>query len=342
MKPSNRRAIIVGIFIFLGLAIFIVAVLTLGSQHKTFEKAISIKAIFDNVNGLQKGNNIWYSGVKVGTIKKVVLAANSLVEVTMNIEKSSSKFIHKNATAKISSDGLIGNRIVVIYGGTPEYPAVQEGDVLGIEKLLNTEELMKTLSKNNDNLLEITNGLKIVSQRMADGKGSIGKLLTDESLANNLNATIVILKRSSSNLERFSTSMANYSAQLHTKGALANDLVTDTVIFNRLRATVSQLQTVSETSNNIVNDLKQASSSLNTSMHTLNSSMTNKTVPVGMLLNDQEAASNIKITLRNLQSGTKKLDDDLEAVQHNFLLRGFFRKKERKEKADSLQLKKMQ
>ena len=111
MKPSNRRAIIVGIFIFLGLAIFIVAVLTLGSQHKTFEKAISIKAIFDNVNGLQKGNNIWYSGVKVGTIKRVALAANSLVEVTMNIEKSSSKFIHKNATAKISSDGLIGNRI---------------------------------------------------------------------------------------------------------------------------------------------------------------------------------------------------------------------------------------
>jgi len=341
MKPSNRRAIIVGIFIFLGLAIFIVAVLTLGSQHKTFEKAISIKAIFDNVNGLQKGNNIWYSGVKVGTIKRVALAANSLVEVTMNIEKSSSKFIHKNATAKISSDGLIGNRIVVIYGGTPEYPAIQEGDVLGIEKLLNTEELMKTLSKNNDNLLEITNGLKIVSQRMADGKGSIGKLLTDESLANNLNATIVILKRSSSNIERFSTSMANYSAQLHTKGTLANDLVTDTVIFNRLRATVSQLQTVSETSNNIVNDLKQASSSLNTSMHTVNASLADKSVPVGMLLNDQEAASNIKIILRNLQSGTKKLDDDLEAVQHNFLLRGFFRKKERKEKSDSLQLKKM-
>ena len=200
---------------------------------------------------------------------------------------------------------------------------------------------MKTLSKNNDNLLEITNGLKIVSQRMADGKGSIGKLLTDESLANNLNATIIILKRSSSNLERFSTSMANYSAQLHTKGTLANDLVTDTVIFNRLRTTVTQLQTVSETSNNIVNDLKQASTSLNTSMHTLNTSMTDKTVPVGMLLNDQEAASNIKITLRNLQSGTKKLDEDLEAVQHNFLLRGFFRKKARKEKADSLQLRKM-
>src|SRR6476659_9442164 len=126
MKPgNNRRGIIVGIFIFLGLAIFIIAVLTLGTQHKTFEKAISVKAIFDNVNGLQKGNNIWYAGVKVGTIKKVMLTGNSLVEVTMNIEEHSSKFIRKDALAKISSDGLIGNKIIVIYGGNPQYPTIQ-------------------------------------------------------------------------------------------------------------------------------------------------------------------------------------------------------------------------
>ncbi|MEP6617089.1 MAG: MlaD family protein [Ginsengibacter sp.] len=333
MKTSNnRRSIIVGIFITLGLAIFIVAVLTLGTQHKTFEKAISINAIFDNVNGLQKGNNIWYSGVKVGTIKKVVLTGNSMVEVTMSIEEHSSKFIRKDARAKISSDGLIGNKIIVIYGGTETVPPIQPGDTLGIEKLLNTEELMKTLSKNNDNLLEITNGFKIVSQRMADGKGTIGRLLTDETMVNDMNATMATLRRSSANLEKFSTSMSNYTAQLHNKGTLANDLVTDTVIFNRLRSTVTQLQTVSETSGAIVNDLKQAS-------NTLNTRMADKTAPLGMLLNDQEAASYLKVTLKNLQSGTKKLDEDLEAVQHNFLLKGFFKKKEKREKADSALLK---
>ena len=76
MKPNNRRGIIVGIFVFLGVAIFIVAILTLGTQKKTFENVIAIKAIFDNVNGLQKGNNIWFSGVKVGTVKKVMLTGN--------------------------------------------------------------------------------------------------------------------------------------------------------------------------------------------------------------------------------------------------------------------------
>ncbi|MDQ6844804.1 MAG: MlaD family protein, partial [Bacteroidota bacterium] len=76
---SNQRAIIVGIFVFLGLAIFILTVLTLGSQKNAFEKAITVKAFFGNVNGLQKGNNIWFSGVKVGTIKKVKLIADGKV-----------------------------------------------------------------------------------------------------------------------------------------------------------------------------------------------------------------------------------------------------------------------
>ena len=261
-----------------------------------------------------------------------MLTGNSMVEVTMSVEDHSSKFIHKDALAKISSDGLIGNKIIVIYGGTPQAPQIQPGDVLGIEKLMNTEEMMKTLSKNNDNLLEITNGFKIVSQRMVDGKGTIGKLLTDETMVNNLDATINTLRKSSLSFQKFATSMADYTARLHTKGTLANDLVTDTVIFNRLRAAMIQLQKVSETSNNIVNDLKMASDKINTSL-------ADKTVPVGILLNDQQAGSNMKATLQNLQSGSKKLDDDLEAVQHNFLLRGFFKKKAKKEKADSALMK---
>ena len=115
-STGNRRAIIVGIFIFLGLAIFIWTVLTLGSQKNTFEKSITVKTFFQNVNGLQKGNNIWFSGVKVGTIENVALIGNGKVEVDMNIDEKSVPYIHKNAKAKLSSDGLIGNKIIEIYG----------------------------------------------------------------------------------------------------------------------------------------------------------------------------------------------------------------------------------
>ena len=329
MKASNnKRAIIVGIFIFLGLAIFIITVLTLGSQHKTFEKSVSIDAIFDDVNGLQKGNNIWFSGVKIGTIKKISILAGARVKVTMSIEEHSHQFIRQDAKAKISTDGLIGNKIVVIYGGSLQAPEVETGDVLGVEKLLSTDEMMSTLAKNNDNFLEITNGLKVISKRLVDGQGTIGKLMTDETMVNDLDAAAVTLKRTSSNLERLSSNVAAYTSKLSASGSLANDLVTDTVIFNKLRSTVQQLQQAAETSKGIVDNLK-------TSAITFNDGLNNKNAPVGMLLHDEQAATNIKLTLKNLQSGTRKLDEDLEALQHNFLLRGFFRKKARNEKADT-------
>ena len=116
MRPTNnRRAVVVGIFILIGLAIFILTILTLGSQKKTFERSITVTSFFDNVNGLQKGNNVWFSGVKVGTIDKVTLTGKGQVKVDMNIEKHSRQFIRKDAKAKISTDGLIGNKIIEIY-----------------------------------------------------------------------------------------------------------------------------------------------------------------------------------------------------------------------------------
>lgn len=326
---SNTRAIVVGIFIFIGLAIFVITVLTLGSQKKTFEKSITIKAIFDDVNGLQKGNNIWFSGVKIGTIKRIVLLGNAKVEADMNIEEHSHQFIRKDAKARISSDGFIGNKIIVIYGGSQQAPPVEPGDVLGIDKLLSTDEIMNTLAKNNNNLLDITNGFKVITKRIQDGNGSLGKLLTDETLINDLGATTLTLKKAVGNLERLSTTVAAYASRLNNKGTLANDLVSDTVIFSRLRSVVQQLEQVAGSSRGVVDNL-------NTTTASLNSSLNNTRAPLGMLLHDEQTAASLKITLQNLQSGSKKLDEDLEALQHNFLLRGFFKRKARNERKDTL------
>lgn len=323
---------IVGIFILLGLIIFIATILTLGSQKKTFERSITVKSFFDNVNGLQKGNNIWFSGVKVGTIRKVTLTGKGQVEVDMNIESHSRQFIRKDAKAKISTDGLIGNKIIEIYGGTLNAPQIEEGDLLGNTALLSTDAMMNTLSKNNDNLLAITSDFKVISNRLVDGKGSIGKLLNDETMANQINATTLALQKTSLNLEKLTADVSAYTAKLNNKGTLANDLITDTIIFNRLRASVTSLQQVAASSKEIVDSLKIAGNSLNNGLNTLNNGLNNKNAPLGMLLSDEKSAANIKVILNNLESSSKKLDEDLEAIQHNFLLRGFFKKKAKTEK----------
>src|SRR5688572_20477099 len=104
MATSSKRSVNVGLFVVIGILIFVVGILTVGSMKKVFSSTITVKSIFDDVNGLKVGNNIWYSGVKIGTVKSIRFLANSKVEVMLNIEEKSQEFVRKNAKAKVSTD----------------------------------------------------------------------------------------------------------------------------------------------------------------------------------------------------------------------------------------------
>lgn len=312
-STKNRRAVLVGIVVALGLAIFMAGVFTLGGQKKTFASTITLNAVFKDINGLQKGNNIWYSGVKVGTIRSVKFSPDSRVMVELNVEERVIPFIHKDSRAKISSDGLIGNRIVVIYGGSPNMPQVVEGDTLIVESLTSTEGMMDTLQMNNRNLLAITENVKTLSNQILEGKGTAGQLLVKDDLANSMQATLNTLNQASRNAERVTASLNNYVSQFQKPGSFAQDLVNDTAVFNGLRRSVKDIHAAAI-------NIEEVSTKLNS----INS-------PVGVLLNDPKAAADIQETLRNLNSGTAKLDTNMTALQHNWLLRGYFKKQKKQQ-----------
>ena len=325
---NNKRGIIVGIFIFLGILIFTVAILTLGGQQKTFQKSVTVKAFFSDVEGLQKGNNVWFSGVKIGTVKNISFKGNSQVEVDINIQESSKEYIRRNAKAKISSDGLIGNKIVVLYGGTVTNPPIENGDVMVVEKAATTDEMFSMLQNNNKNLLDITGDFKLISKRLSNGEGTVGKLLTDEALLNDMQKVMATLQRAAINTERLTSTVTAYTGKLNNRGTLANELVSDTVMFARLKQTSKEIEALSQTAKAAVNDLKNATENVNAGLN-------NKNSPAGMLLKDEGVANDLKSTLHNLNSSTQKLDENLEALQHNFLLRGFFKKKAKREQKDA-------
>src|ERR1700743_684626 len=108
---DNRKAIITGIFLFLGLVVFVVGVFTLGGSQKSFSKTVHVNAVFADVNGLKAGNGVWFSGVKVGTISKVEFSGISRVSVKLTVDQDAQQYIHQNAMVKLGSDGLIGNKI---------------------------------------------------------------------------------------------------------------------------------------------------------------------------------------------------------------------------------------
>ncbi|CAG5068656.1 hypothetical protein DYBT9623_01388 [Dyadobacter sp. CECT 9623] len=322
METSTRkRSVTVGLFVIIGIVIFVVGILTIGSMKKVFSSTITVKTKFDDVNGLKPGNNIWYSGVKIGTVKTIRFLENSRVEVMLNIEEKSQEFIRKNAKAKVSTDGLIGNKIIVIYGGTQKVPSIEDGDELVVEKMESTEEMLAVLSENNKNLLGITSAFKTISGNILAGKGTVGMLLNDERLYNDVDQTLAALKKASVNAQTMTASLSSYSQKLTQKGGLANDFATDTMIMRDLRGTISQLNETVGSANVMVNNLKTASAELNS----------NKTSPLGILLHDEATAANLKGTIQNLESSTGKLDENMQALRSNFLFRRYFKKKAKEE-----------
>lgn len=332
-SEPNKRAIIVGLFIFLGLIFLMVGILAVGNLRSTFIKKIHVTAIFDNVNGLQAGNNVWFSGVKIGTVNKLSFYGESQVRVIVKIDEKSQQYIRKDAKVKISTDGLIGNKIVVIYGGTSLAAPVEDGDTLGIEKIVSTDEMMNTLRESNSNLLAITTDFKTISKKMVDGEGTVGKLLKDESLYNSLGVTLAALQKSSAHAEKLTAAFSDYGAKLNQKGSLTNDLVTDTTIFKSVQASVRQLKQLTATAAEATDNLKIASSNVSNATSNLNS----KNTPMGVLLNDEASGSHMKSTLRNLEGASQKLDEDLRALQENFLLRRYFKKKKKAEETAAKQ-----
>ncbi|KAA2238918.1 MCE family protein [Chitinophaga agrisoli] len=328
MKETSRsRAVKVGIFTFLGLVIFAAGILVLGGQRKSFITSVQVKTVFSDVGGLAKGNNVWYSGVKVGLIKRITFIDHNHIEVVLNIDKNSRPFIHKDVKARVSSDGLVGNKIIALSGGTEAAPVIEDGDVIGVASSISTDEILDTLQVNNKNLVEITGNLARISRQLIAGQGSLGRLLTDTGVYMNLNNSLATLNHAAVNAQRLTNNLASYSARLQTKGVLANDLVTDTVVFGRLRNTANNMDSVTARANDVVADLKAASSSISTKLNSSES-------PAGVLLNDDSAAHDLLLTLRNLASSTGKLDTNMEAVRHNFLFRGYFRRLEKKQRKE--------
>jgi len=324
IEKSNKRAVIVGLFVLVGLSFLVAGILMVGNLHDTFQPKIKIVSLFPDVSGLKKGSNIWFSGVKVGVVSGLKFYGSSQVAVDLNIENKVQQYIRQDAKVKLSTDGLIGNKILIIYGGTGAYPEVVAGDTLEVEKTFTNEDMINMLQANNENLLEITTNFKSMSTKLAEGEGTIGKLLNDNELYDNLSATTHALhktvdatanslNKASVQAQQLLASLNTFSAGLNKKGTLAQDLVSDTLVFNAVKSTARQLQQIADTARVMVATLQTASR--------------NPKSALGVLLYDESTGANMKATLKNLESSSLKLDEDLEAVQHNFLLRRYFKKK---------------
>ena len=322
MRNDNKKSVVVGIFVLIGIIIFVAGVLTLGGQQKKFVKSIRLSAVFDDVAGLQQGNNVWFSGVKIGTVRKINFYGESQVEIIMAVESKVQEYIRKDSKATIGSDGLIGSKIIVIYGGTTQSPAVDDGDRLTAEMPLDTDKMMATLQENNKNLVTITENLKVLTTKKAEGKGIVGAVMTDSTLAVSFKNTLYNLETASLESRKTVAELSKLGKSFNQEGTLLHQLTTDKETFPKLQSTVSSLEKTADNAQTLTNNLNATSQKLNSSDNA-----------AGMLLNDEEFAGKIRSTITNVDSATYNLNKGLEALPYTWPFRKGFKRKAKAEAA---------
>lgn len=315
---ERKRSLTVGLFVLLGLVILVAGILVMGTQRNKFSKNLVITTHFHDVKGLKVGNNVWFSGVKVGIVKAIKFQSINDVKVVLHIEEKSSQFIREDAVAKLGSDGLIGNAIVNLVGGTDQAEAIKDGDVIKSVSGTDTDAMFATLQKNNENLVAITENFAILAKEMVEGKGTVGALLTDSTITLSLKNSLNSIDRMMANANKSAAHLAVLTERLNSKQGLIHDLTTDTAVFASLRESAAQLQDVTETASTLMDNLNATSARLN-----------DKDNALGVLTNDPAAAEEVRQILRNLNMSTEKLDDNMKALQSNFLFRGYFKKQQK-------------
>jgi len=198
---SQKYKIRLGMFVAGGLALFILAIFIIGKQKNLFNPVFKLTTTFYNVSGLQVGNNIRFSGINVGTVDNIIIINDSTVRVDMLIRKEVHQFIKSDCEVAIGSEGLIGDRLLIITQGSNDAKLSKEGQRLESTEPVETDAIMASLEVSAANAEVITYQLAEIMVKINKGKGTLGRLIQDTTIAENLNQTIENLKTSSKGLD---------------------------------------------------------------------------------------------------------------------------------------------
>jgi len=202
MKTNTQKfKFRLGLFVAGGLAIFVIAIFIIGRQKNLFDPVFNLTSTFRNISGLQIGNKVRFSGINVGTIDNISIVNDSTVRVNMLIKKDVWKFIKTDCKVTIGSEGIIGDKLIIISQGNTDSPLAKEGQQLQSTEPVETDAIMKSLLVTAGNAEIITNQLAQIMVKINKGDGTLGRLIQDKTLAENLNKTMVNLKESSKGLD---------------------------------------------------------------------------------------------------------------------------------------------
>jgi phospholipid/cholesterol/gamma-HCH transport system substrate-binding protein len=288
MEKNSTNKIKLGIFISLGMLILILGVYFIGERQQMFRSTFRLNGVFKNVSGLQIGNNVRLLGVNVGTIDNITIISDTLVNVEIMIDEDARQFIKKDAIASIGSEGLMGNKALIINPGTGRKKRIENGGLIATSMPIDIDSILSKVKTTIDYTAEITGDLASMTKNIESGKGTIGKLIMDQEWRQKFESTF--------------TNLENGSDDFRTLMAKANDI--DDLLLS-IKETMANTSNITKNLASITNNLESGNGT------------------VGRLLMDPTTANNIDSTFISLKDSAVGLKLLMEKAKRSWLLWDF-------------------
>ena len=319
MKSNSGQNLKLGLLIVAGLIIFTLGVFFIGSKQNLFGDSIMLSSVFKNVNGLQLGNNVRYSGVNVGTVKDIKFLNDTAICVDMLIDRESGNLIKYSSVATINSDGLVGSMVLnIIPNSEGSSRTIKEGDTLESLSQVATADMLNTLNQTNENAALLTADLLKITNSINAGEGVLGDLLKNETLAQNIQESAANLNETTNSARAGINKLNRILNAVDYENSVAGLLLSDSTAQKSFSTIIEDLKTTSSQIKEISTDLGEFSNSLNSEKGALN-----------YVVKDTTFVNHLDESMQNIEEATFRFNQNMEALKHNILFRGYFRKLER-------------
>jgi len=328
-KQVSLNQLRVGIFVLVSIVILIFLILNASGDINPFAKKLHLKARFADANGLREGSEVRLAGVRVGKVDKITLLPPSdvpnapRVEVLMTIDsnidgRSANERIRSDSTAQQGSPSLLGNEMLInITPGTAVGTPVQDYAVLPSSSSNTVNDFATSGTDLAQRLSKLSDEIKGIVTDVKEGRGTVGRLFTDEALYNNLNATIretedVMrqVRAGNGSAGRFINDPALYNnandiavqlkaiaGDLRAGRGTAGRLLTDDELYNRINRTADKLDRSVEQINSMIADINAGRGTL------------------GRLIKDEEIYNDARAAIARFNTTAERIDNMVAAAQ---------------------------
>jgi phospholipid/cholesterol/gamma-HCH transport system substrate-binding protein len=219
----------VGLVIFVAIAIIGVAIYKLGQAANLFAKRYELIAYLPDANGLRTGGAVMVAGQLAGTVKTIEFLpvdndTTRNLRLTLQIDEDVKEQIRRDSKGKLRTMGLLGDKAFDITPGTPRFPVLQPGDTVTVTPALDYEAVIAQASGAVNDMVALTRDLRAITGGIVRGQGTIGQLVNNKALYDNLNGT----------LERANLMLARFQNPNGTMGRLLDD----PTLYNRLTSVI--------------------------------------------------------------------------------------------------------